>query len=319
MTDLEIPLQRDVLVGLETSDDAGIIQISEDLALVQTVDFITPVVDDPYTYGQIAACNSLSDIYAMGGTPLSALNIVGFPTDVFSIDKLKEILKGGQSILNKSKTKLLGGHSVDDPEMKYGMAVTGLIHPKNIIRNIGLKDGLSIILTKPIGTGVIATALKADMIKKEHLNDFIASMASLNNIIPPLMEKFSIAACTDVTGFGLMGHLKEMIGDDNLEINLFSKEIPILPGAIEYCETGLIPAGLYRNKDYVGDTASIGNSISQEIADLVFDPQTSGGLLIAVSKDDTFRVLNEIQSMGFTQSAVIASVHQSSIKSINLI
>jgi selenide,water dikinase len=319
MAGLEIPYQSDVLVGLDTSDDAGIIQISEDLALVQTVDFITPVVDDPYTYGRIAACNSLSDIYAMGASPISALNIVGFPTDTFSMDKLQAILKGGLSVLNETNTRLLGGHSVDDPEMKYGMAVTGLINPKKIIRNIGLVPGTSIILTKPIGTGVISTALKADIIEKEHLVEFTKTMASLNNIIPILMEKYSIYACTDVTGFGLMGHLKEMLGDENLSFDISSSNIPILPGAISYAETGLIPAGLYRNREHVGDTANINDNVSQAISDLVFDPQTSGGLLIALPEDESQKIVADIKKMGFLQSSIIGTVKKSNKPLLNLL
>lgn len=319
MKGIEVPYDKNLLVGFESSDDAGVYKISDDMALVQTVDFITPVVDDPYIYGQIAACNSLSDVYTMGGTPLTALNIVCFPTKRFSLDRLSATLEGGLSVLRKAKTQLLGGHSIDDNEFKYGLSVTGLVHPDKIIRNTGLKDGDVIILTKPLGTGIIATALKAGMADDAVLAPYINSMTMLNDIVPYLSGKYHIHACTDVTGFGLAGHMKEMIGKDAVMVTLDSKVLPVLPGAADNAETGFIPGGLYRNRDYIGGFCRIEDNVEQYLRDIIFDPQTSGGLLIAVSRRDSGDIIKEIRSAGAEEACIIGSVMESAEQGIRLV
>ncbi len=319
MKHINIPRDAHVLVGPETADDAGIYRITDDIALVQTVDFITPVVDDPYIFGQIAAANSLSDVYAMGGRPLTALNIVCFPTKKFTLDVFSKILEGGLATLKQAGVQLIGGHSVDDNELKYGLSVTGIIHPKKIIKNVGLCDGDTIILTKPLGTGIIATAVKAGLADEKHISSYSESMRTLNSILPALAETFTIHACTDVTGFGLAGHLKEMIGKDNLEITITAQELPLLEGALEYARQGLNPGGLYRNKDYVGSLCDISKSIDRAVADIVFDPQTSGGLLIAVPQKEAEDVIRFAHAAGFAFARIIANVKQNSKPSIRVV
>ena len=316
MKKLNIPEDHRVLVGSSTSDDAGVYKIDKNTALVQTVDFITPIVDDPFVFGEIAACNSLSDIYAMGGKPLTALNIVCFPTKKFTLDILSKILEGGLSVLTKNAVQLLGGHSIDDEELKYGLSVTGIISPNKIIKNTGLSDGDKIILTKPIGTGIISTAVKAGTANDEITKPFIKSMSLLNDIVPKLMDKFKLKACTDVTGFGLAGHLNEMIGNSKLEVTLYSDKIPLLQGAIENAKMGIIPAGLYRNRDYLEGLYEFGTNMSQAMKDLIFDPQTSGGLLIAASDKEYNKMLEEIKSMGFTDASVVGEVSNGKKKKI---
>jgi selenide, water dikinase len=316
MKSVNIPKNENVLVGTETADDAGVYKLTNDTALVQTVDYITPIVDDPFTYGRIAACNSLSDVYVMGGKPLTALNIVCFPVSKFKLDVLTEILKGGLSVLKEAGVQLLGGHSVEDNEMKYGLSVTGIVHPDKILRNTGLRDGDVIILTKPLGTGMIGTAVKADMCKPEFFKEYIRWMTTLNSVIPQLAEKFEIHACTDVTGFGLIGHLKEMIGADNFTVDVDTKSIPVLPGAKECAESGMIPAGMYRNRSYIGSMCEINQSVPQYMADIIFDPQTSGGALVSISKDDTFSVLEFLKENGFENSNIVAEVKKSDAQKI---
>ncbi len=308
MKRVEITYDNNVLVGFDKSDDAGIYRISDDLALVQTLDFFTPIVDDPFTFGQIAAVNALSDVYAMGGRPLTAMNIVAFPTNKFTLDILSDILRGGQDILNRAGVQLLGGHSVDDPELKYGLSITGTVHPDKIIRNYGLKAGDSIILTKPLGTGIIGTAVKAEMIEAEHLQPFIDNMKRLNKEAAEAAGNFSIHACTDVTGFGMAGHMKEMIADSPLQITIKSSSLPILPGLKEYSDMGLIPAGLYRNRDFVGDFCRIEDSVPRHLDDAVHDPQTSGGLLFAVPGEEAAMLIAALHQSGIHDAAVIAEV-----------
>lgn len=279
---------------MQTSDDAGVYKISDDLAIVQTLDFITPIVDDPFTFGKIAATNSISDIFAMGGTPITAMNIVCFPVTTFDMDVLERILLGGLEVMQTAGVQLIGGHSIDDLELKYGLSVTGLIHPQKIYTNVGLHPDDVIILTKPIGTGTINTAIKAGISEKTHIEESIRSMTTLNACIHNYPYPEHIHALTDVTGFGLIGHLLEMAGKDSIAIHVDSASIPILPGALDYAAMGLLPAGLYRNRDFVGNRATVSPNVSRQIADLVFDPQTSGGLLIAVSPSNEAQVKDYI-------------------------
>ena len=310
MKGLDIPLNDAVLVGSGSSDDAGVYKLTSDIALVQTVDFITPIVDDPFTYGRIAACNSLSDVYAMGGRPITALNVVCFPTKLFSLDKMTEILKGGLSVLSSVDVQLLGGHSVEDNELKYGLSVTGLVHPDRILMNNTIKAGDAIILTKPIGTGIIATAVKAGISEDEHYEPFIQTMTMLNNSAAEVMSHYPVSACTDVTGFGLVGHLREMLGNNTLSIVVDSSSISYLPGAMETASMGMIPAGMYRNKDYVGDVCEVCDNVEREKTDVLFDPQTSGGLLIAVNTNDAHALVTELHDKGVTDAHIIAVVEE---------
>ncbi len=318
MRGVDIPEDGNVLAGVSGADDAGVYRLSGDTALVQTLDFITPIVDDPFTFGRIAAANSLSDVYAMGGTPLTALNIVCFPTSLFSLDRLASILKGGLSAIVEAGAQLLGGHSVDDKELKYGLSVTGLAHPGKLISNRGLRPGDAIILTKALGTGIIATALKAGLVGDETRIPFEKSMAQLNKTAAEVMRNFPVRACTDVTGFGLGGHLKEVLGKDNLIIEIYEDLLPVLPGAIDMASQGMNPAGLYRNRDFVGEMFSSGHA-RQEICDMVFDPQTSGGLLIALERDVADDLLTALHSAGVSDASLIASVASSKGPSIVLV
>lgn len=317
MKSVAIPKNENVLVGTETSDDAGVYRLSADQALVQTVDYITPIVDDPYTYGRIAACNSISDVYVMGGKPVTALNIVCFPVKKFKLEVLTEILKGGLSVLATAGVQLLGGHSVEDNEMKYGLSVTGIVHPDKILRNTGLQDGDVIILTKPLGTGMIGTAVKADMCDPAFMPEYIRWMTTLNSAIPLLAEKLAIHACTDVTGFGLIGHLREMIGADNFHVDVDTKSLPVLPGAKECAESGMIPGGMYRNKSYIGDLCTVSQTVPQYLADIIFDPQTSGGALFSISKKDSPAALEFLKENGFENSGIVAEVKKAVEQRIN--
>jgi selenide,water dikinase len=308
MSGLKIPFDSNVIAGSREKDDAGVYRISDDLALVQTLDFITPVCDDPFEFGRIAACNSLSDVYAMGGVPLTAMNIVAFPTKKFSLDILGEILEGGLAVMKEAGVQLLGGHSIDDPELKYGLSVTGIVHPDKVIRNNTIKKGDSLVLTKPLGTGIIATAIKAGLAEPEAVTDFLKSMSTLNKYAAEIMLKYNINACTDVTGFGLAGHILEMIEGNDLSVIINSENLPLLDGVSENAAMGLIPGGLYRNKSYVGDRCIIENSVKREIADIIFDPQTSGGLLISLPQNESELMVNELQRTGIVHAAVIGEV-----------
>ncbi len=295
-------------MGSDGKDDAGVYRVNEELALVQTLDFITPVCDDPFIFGRIAASNSLSDVYAMGGRPVTAMNIIAFPTQKFSLSIMQKILEGGISVMREAGVQLLGGHSVEDNELKYGLSVTGYVDPKRVIKNNTIKDKDILILTKPLGTGIISTALKADFADKSILDEFLESMSTLNKSAAEIMLKYNVSACTDVTGFGLAGHLIEMIGDSDYTITVNSANLPLLDGALENAAIGLIPGGLYRNRDYIGNRCSIDESVSREMADIIFDPQTSGGLIIAVPENEADMLLKEIIDSGNRWARIIGRV-----------
>lgn len=303
-----IPRDQSVIVGMDDADDAGVVRVSEEIALVQTLDFITPIVDDPFTFGRIAAANSLSDVYTMGGTPITAMNIVCFPTSLFSLDVLATILKGGLSAIEEAGVQLVGGHSVDDKELKYGLSLTGIVHPDRVIRNTGLKDGDAIVLTKPLGTGIIATAVKANIADAEIAKQSANEMTTLNKYAAELMRHYPVHACTDVTGFGLAGHLKEMIGKDEVDVSIDASALPMLPGVAEYASMGLNPAGLYRNRDYIGKGIAVASGVKQECADIVFDPQTSGGLLIALPENAGVELVSALREKGMKYAALVAVV-----------
>jgi len=308
-----------VIVGLDTSDDAGVYRLTDGIALIQTLDFITPIVDDPYVYGQIAVCNSLSDVYAMGGTPVTALNIICFPTDKFTLDVLSKVLQGGADKLAEAGVQLLGGHSVEDEELKFGISVTGVVHPDNVIRNCGIMEGDLLVLTKPLGTGIISTAIKAGMTEESHIPPFVESMNTLNEKAAAFMKEFPVHACTDITGFGFMGHLSEMLGKDSFEITVHAENIPYLPGAEEYASMGLIPGGMYRNRDFAGDRCIIEKSVPRERADIVFDPQTSGGLLVALPKDYAEQYVEFLRTAGVSWASIVGEVKKSGEPRIRLV
>lgn len=314
-----IPADSNVLVGSGDKDDAGVYRISDTVALVQTLDFITPICDDPYDFGRIAACNSLSDVYAMGGRPLTAMNIVAFPTKKFTLDILGKILAGGQSVMNEAGVQLLGGHSVDDPEMKYGLSVTGVVHPDKILRNNTIKEGDAVILTKALGTGIIATAIKAGMADETHAKEFVTSMGTLNKHAAEIMLKYSVNACTDVTGFGLAGHLMEMMEGNDLSIEIDSSALPLMGGVEDYAATGLVPGGLYRNRDYVSGRCSFSDGVKPVCRDIIFDPQTSGGLLISLPEKEAVMLNEELKKTGIVKSSLIGKIKRKTDNKIYII
>jgi selenide,water dikinase len=283
----DLPLRKDpkVLVGLETSDDAGVYQLNDDIALIQTADFFTPIVDDPYTFGQIAVANALSDVYAMGGKPLTALNLVAFPIKDLSPSVLKEILRGGLSKMEEAEVALVGGHTVEDPEIKYGLAVTGVVHPKRIFTNAGAKPGDQLVLTKPLGTGIIATALKGGMASKESVTKMVESMVALNRKASEGMQAFAPHACTDITGFSFIGHTLEMAMASQVGMIIHSQNIPLLPEAMEYARLGLLTGGGHSNRQFFSCRVEADPNLSPLLMDILYDPQTSGGLLISLPSD----------------------------------
>ncbi len=279
-----IPTDKNILVNIETSDDASVYQIDDLTAIVQTVDFFTPVVDSPYDFGAIAAANSLSDIYAMGAKPLFALNIVAFPENRLPMEVLQEILKGANDKAAEAGISILGGHTVEDSEPKFGMTVTGIIHPQKILKNSTAKVGDSLILTKPIGTGILSTAMKRGLVEKETENLAIKTMSELNAVASEVMRDFPISACTDVTGFGLLGHLREMSQGSKVDVNLFSEKVPILPEVKELAAANIIPGGTLNNLDFVSQSVDFQENITEIMKKILCDAQTSGGLLISISQ-----------------------------------
>ncbi len=271
-----IPRLKDenVLVGFDTADDAGVYRLSPECALVQTVDFFTPIVDDPYTFGRIAAANALSDVYAMGGRPLTALSVLCYPGKG-DLEDLQAILRGGADTMIEAGCVVLGGHSVNDDEIKFGYAVTGLVHPERVWTNAGARVGDVLVLTKALGTGVIGTALKRGLARAEHVEAAVASMTALNR------TDAEAHGCTDVTGFGLMGHGREMALASGVTLEIDSKQLEFLPGALEYAAAGAIPGGLNNNRNFAGCAVEIAGALAPEIEALLYDPQTSGGLLLS--------------------------------------
>lgn len=294
-----------LLVGTETSDDAAVYKISDELAMIQTLDFFTPVADDPYDFGQIAAANALSDVYAMGGEPKTALNIVAFPKEM-DTEILGEILKGGADKVLEAGAVLAGGHTIQDDTPKYGLSVTGFVHPAKFWKNYGAQTGDKLILTKPLGTGIVNTAIKADLVSEEAREAALRSMKTLNKYAAEILKKYMVHACTDVTGFGLGGHGTEMAEGSQKTLVIDTKSLPILPDVEEYASMGLIPGGAYRNREFAGKA---GYESSAELwrEDLVFDPQTSGGLLAAVPAEEAEKLLAELKGLDLP-CAVIGEV-----------
>jgi len=294
-----------LIVGMETSDDAGVFRLRPDLAIVNTVDFFTPIVDDPYVFGQIAATNALSDIYAMGAEPKTALNIVCFPKGKMDIWVLGEVLKGGAEKVQEAGAVVVGGHSIIDEEIKYGMAITGVIHPDKVIRNVGIQEGDALILTKPLGTGIISTALKKGKASKESVQASVASMITLNNTASKIMRNYPVHACSDITGYGLLGHALEMASGSSVTLILESSKLPILHRAPRLAEKGYLTGGCKRNRDYLKDKITIDKSIREGLVEVAFDPQTSGGLLIAVAQKYAPKLVDELQANGVKAATAV--------------
>jgi selenide,water dikinase len=276
---------ENVIVGFDTADDAGVFRLAPDLALVQTVDFFTPVADDPFVYGQVAAVNSLNDVYAMGGTPLTALSIVCYPQSG-DWDVLGEILAGGQSAMNSENVVVLGGHSVDDQEMKFGYAVTGIVHPDKVVTNAGAKPGDVLILTKPIGTGAINTAVKQGKASAECIAEAVRAMTTSAAGASKVMQEIGASACTDITGFGLLGHAFEMAKASDVTLQIRAADVPLLPDVLKLIGHGMLTRGDKNNREYVGETVQISDGVSPEMQSALFDPQTAGGLLISIAEND---------------------------------
>jgi selenide,water dikinase len=295
-----------LLVGLDTSDDAAVYRINEEIALIQTLDFFTPVVDDPYTFGQIAAANSLSDVYAMGGEPKLAMNIVCFP-NCLSPDILVQILKGGHDKVSEAGALLIGGHTVEDDEPKYGLSVAGFVDPNKVLTNSNAKPGDMLVLTKPIGVGIINTAVKAELADKDSYEEAVRVMSTLNKYAKEAIDKVNVNSVTDITGFGLLGHSLEMAEGSSVTIVIDHKKVPIIDKAKEYAQMGLVPAGAYSNRKHVGEKVRYSDDIPEDIMDILFDPQTSGGLLISVPKENVNLLLDNLKNTP-TEFAVVGEV-----------
>ena len=294
-----------MLVGTETGDDAGVYRLRPDLAIVNTVDFFTPIVDDPYIFGQISAANSLSDVYAMGGDPKTCMNIVCFPKGKMDIEILGEILKGGADKVKESGAVIIGGHSIIDEEIKYGMAVTGVIHPDKIFRNVGVQEGDALILTKPLGTGIITTALKKGKASDESVSEAVKSMTTLNAAASFVARKHPVHACSDVTGFGLLGHALGMASGSSVTLLIESAKMPLLRGAPRLAEKGYITGGCKRNREYLNNKMTIDKSIREGLVEIALDPQTSGGLLLAVAKRHAAKLVEDLHAAGVTDATEV--------------
>lgn len=278
------------------------------MALVQTADFFTPIVDDPFVFGQIAVANALSDVYAMGGTPLTGMNLVAFPIKTLPVSILKEILLGGLSKMKEAGVALVGGHSIEDPEIKYGLSVTGLIHPKKILTNAKAKVGDKLVLTKALGTGIIATALKGGMASEAAVRKITDSMATLNRAASEWMIKCGAHACTDITGFSLIGHGLEMATASQVGLVIQSEAIPIFPEAMEYAKIGLVPGGAHSNRQFFSCKVEMSSNLSEVLSDILYDPQTSGGLLISLPGDQAELLVKGLRQEGHEYSAIIGEV-----------
>jgi selenide,water dikinase len=293
---------------MEQAEDAGVFKLTDDLALVQTVDFFTPIVDDPYDFGRIAVANALSDVYAMGGKPLTALNVVCFPRDTMDISVLKAVLKGGLDMMHEADVILLGGHTVDDPELKYGLAVTGTVHPARVVRNNTARTGDVLILTKPLGTGIISTAIKRGVASRTAIDRIVKSMTTLNRTASELMSETGVNACKDVTGFGLLGHAAEMVEKTRVGFVIDAAALPLFPETKNYYDKGMVAGGLGRNREFRGHMVDFAPGVPGHLRDILFDPQTSGGLLMAVPKARANRLLKKLHAAGVMEATIIGEV-----------
>ncbi len=303
-------------MGLDKADDAGVYKISDDLALIQTVDFFTPIVDDPYCFGQIAAANALSDIYAMGGVPKTAMNLVAFPSKDMDISVLRSIIEGGLDKMREARVVLVGGHSVEDSELKYGLSVTGFIHPAKVLVKRNIRPGDRLVLTKPLGTGIINTAIKGGLASPEAIERAVRSMAELNKTAAEVMERYPVNACTDITGFGFLGHLAEMVQGSGYGVRVYSSMVPVLPETTSLASMGLVPAGAYNNKKFRINMVEVRPGVEPVLIDVLFDPQTSGGLLISVPEGYASGLVDSLRDAGIEDAAVVGEVLEGSIEKI---
>jgi len=293
---------------MERAEDAGVYKLSDELAIVQTLDFFTPIVDDPYTFGQVAVVNALSDVYAMGGRPLTAMNIVCFPVKTMDMSILREILAGGLDKMREAGVILVGGHSVEDNELKYGLSVTGVIHPEKVILNTGARVGDRLVLTKSLGTGIINTALKGGLAGEGAISKAIECMVTLNRKAAELITEVEVHACTDVTGFGLLGHACEMIEGTDVGMVVYSSSVPLLPEAESYAQMGLIPGGTIRNRDFRLHMIKVAAEISDVRLLILFDAQTSGGLLISVPDSEAKPLVERMHEHGIHDATIVGEV-----------
>ena len=308
------------MAGMEHAEDAGVYRLRDDLAIIQTVDFFTPIVDDPYIFGQIAAANALSDVYAMGGKPLTAMNIVCFPIKTMPLHILRDVLQGGMEKIREAGALLVGGHSVEDNELKYGLSVTGIIHPDRVLLNRGARPGDKLILTKALGTGIAGTAIKVGMAGDDLLARTVSSMTTLNKMAAELMEQCkTVHACTDVTGFGFLGHASEMINETNVGFCIEGSQIPYFPELRELVEEDIIPGGLLRNKRHGESLIDVDPLCPEWLVNILFDPQTAGGLLIALDATEAEELVKEMHRAGINDAAIVGSVISSPAGRINLV
>ena len=293
---------------MEKGDDAGVYKLRGDLAIIQTLDFFTPVVDDPYIFGQVAAANSISDVYAMGGRPVVAMNIICFPINKMDISILQEILKGGLDKMREAEVVLVGGHSIEDDELKYGLSVGGIVHPEKVWSNHGSLPGDRIVLTKPLGSGIINTALKGGLVDQELVDRCIGMMCSLNKRASELMKEVDIHACTDITGFGLLGHACEMIEGSDVGMVIDSSAVPYFHEIKEFVEKGIMPGGLHRNKGFRMHMVDVTSNVPDYVVDIFFDPQTSGGLLFSLREDQAGHIVKRMHEEGIEDATIIGEV-----------
>lgn len=315
----QLPKRADnpnVLVGLGTSDDAGVYKLTDDLAIIQTVDFFTPIVDDPYMFGQIAAANSLSDVYAMGGTPITVMNIVGFPIKELGPDVLAQILCGASDKVHEANANLVGGHSIDDPEPKFGLSVTGVVHPNKIWKNIGAKPGDALVITKPIGVGIQTTAIKKNKLTEQQINKVTETMATLNDKASKLLQQFKPNSVTDITGFGLLGHAFEMASGSNVSFKIQLSKVPILDGTIPLAKEDIVPGGSKANHRWLLDNVYYQPTIEEHEQWILCDAITSGGLLVSLPNEEATTYLNELHKLGIDEARIIGFVEEKQEKSI---
>jgi len=308
----------DLIVGFDLADDAGVFRLNDEVALIQTLDFFTPIVNDPFTFGMIAAANALSDVYAMGGRPRTAMNIVCFPVKTMDKEVLVQILKGGLEKVHEAGAVLVGGHSVDDIELKYGLSVTGVVAPDKIVSNTGAEPGQPLILTKPLGTGIIATAVKGNIASADDEAEIVRSMAALNRFGEEA-ARFGIKGGTDVTGFGLLGHAGELARASQVGVVIDSKKVPIFPQALEYAAMGLVPAGSWANQKFCHKSFNVASGVSAEMLNVLADAQTSGGLLLAVPQEKADELITYLQKQEAPQAAIIGQVTNGLAGSIEII
>lgn len=296
------------MVGLNTSDDAGVFRLNNDLALVQTVDFFTPVVDDPYTFGQVAAANALSDVYAMGAKPVTALNIVCFPVGKLDMTVLAEILRGGHAKIEEAGAVLVGGHSIHDNEPKYGLSLTGVVHPEQIWTNAGAKPGDHLILTKPLGVGIITTAIKRGVVPPQVVEQVVKVMTMLNKAASEAALKVGIESCTDITGFGLLGHAHEMAQASEVALEIYADRVPVIDAVWEYVAENIVPGGTIANLKHLAEVVAFDQAIPRENQLVLADAITSGGLLFAVSPEKSADLLDELLNRGVESATIIGKV-----------